>query len=182
MPDFSGSQRAESSYLFTGNGSDFGGHDYLSVEKVYNFILIFKCIIDRFIIEGYYHFKKNGTTGLPAGNFKEVKMAESKNVTEFTDSNFEDEVLKSDRPVLVDFWAVWCAPCRTIAPVVDEIADTYGSKIKVGKVNVDNQSKTPNEYGIRSIPTLMIFKEGKVVEQIIGANPGEIKRMVEKHT
>jgi thioredoxin 1 len=119
---------------------------------------------------------------LPAGNFKEVKMAESKNVVEITDSNFEEEVLKSDRPVLLDFWAVWCAPCRMIAPVVDEIADTYGSRIKVGKVNVDDQSKTPNEYGIRSIPTLMIFKDGKVAEQIIGANPAEVKRMVEKHT
>jgi thioredoxin 1 len=119
---------------------------------------------------------------LSAGNFKEVKMAESKNIVEITDSNFEDEVLKSDRPVLLDFWAVWCAPCRTIAPVVDEIADTYGSRIKVGKVNVDDQSKTPNEYGIRSIPTLMIFKDGKVAEQIIGANPAEVKRMVEKHT
>ena len=109
-------------------------------------------------------------------------MAESKNVVEITDSNFEDEVLKSDRPVLLDFWAVWCAPCRMIAPVVDEIADTYGSRIKVGKVIVDDQSKTPIEYGIRSIPTLMIFKDGKVAEQIIGANPAEVKRMVEKHT
>ncbi|NOY86067.1 MAG: thioredoxin [Deltaproteobacteria bacterium] len=108
-------------------------------------------------------------------------MAESKNVKEFTDSNFEEEVLQSTRPVLVDFWAVWCAPCRMVAPVVDEIADNYGSRVKVGKINVDENAQTPNKYGIRSIPTLMLFKGGKVVEQIIGANPGEIKRIVEKH-
>ncbi len=109
-------------------------------------------------------------------------MAESKNVKEFTDDNFEAEVLKSDKPVLVDFWAVWCAPCRMVAPVVEEIADTYGGKIKVGKVNVDENSKTPNEYGIRSIPTIMLFKDGKVAEQVIGANPAEIKRIVEQNT
>jgi thioredoxin 1 len=109
-------------------------------------------------------------------------MAESKNVKEFTDDNFEEEVLKSDKPVLVDFWAVWCAPCRMIAPVIDEIADTYGSKVKVGKVNVDDNSKTPNQYGIRSIPTVMLFKDGKVAEQVIGANPAEIKKIVEDHS
>ncbi|UCF31995.1 MAG: thioredoxin [bacterium] len=109
-------------------------------------------------------------------------MAESKNVKEFTDANFEQEVLQSDRPVLVDFWAVWCAPCRTIAPVVDEIADTYGTKIKVGKINVDENAKTPSEYGIRSIPTIMLFKDGKVAEQVIGANAAEIKRIVEQNT
>lgn len=108
-------------------------------------------------------------------------MAGSKNVKEFTDANFDEEVLKSDRPVLVDFWAVWCAPCRMIAPVIDEIADSYGSKVKVGKVNVDDNSKTPNQYGIRSIPTVMLFKGGKVVEQVVGANPAEIKRIVEKN-
>lgn len=109
-------------------------------------------------------------------------MSESKNVKEFTDGNFEEEVLKSDKPVLVDFWAVWCAPCRMIAPVIDEIADTYGAKVKVGKVNVDDNSKTPNQYGIRSIPTVMLFKDGKVVESVIGANPTEIKRIVEQHS
>ncbi len=112
---------------------------------------------------------------------EEDKMAESKNVKEFTDANFEDEVLKANTPVLVDFWAVWCAPCRVIAPVVDEIADSYGGKLKVGKINVDDNSETPNKYGIRSIPTLILFSEGKVIEQIIGANPAEIKRVVEQH-
>lgn len=108
-------------------------------------------------------------------------MAESKNVVEFTDANFEEEVLKAQTPVLVDFWAVWCAPCRMIAPVVEEIADTYGSKLKVGKVNVDDNAGTPSKYGIRSIPTLILFRDGKVVEQIIGANPAEVKRVVEQH-
>ena len=112
---------------------------------------------------------------------EEVKMAESKNVQEFTDANFEDEVLKADTPVLVDFWAVWCAPCRVIAPVVEEIADSYGGKLKVGKINVDDNSGTPNKYGIRSIPTLILFKEGKVVEQVQGANPAKIKQVVEQH-
>jgi thioredoxin 1 len=110
-----------------------------------------------------------------------MTMADSKNVVELSDANFEEEVLKSDKPVLVDFWAVWCAPCRMIAPVIDEIADTYGSKVKVGKVNVDDNAKTPNKYGIRSIPTVMLFKDGEVLEQVIGANAAEIKKIVEQN-
>jgi thioredoxin 1 len=108
-------------------------------------------------------------------------MAESKKVMELSDENFEEEVLKESKPVLVDFWAVWCAPCRMIAPVIDEIAETYGGKIKVGKVNVDDNSKIPNQYGIRSIPTVMLFKDGQVAEQVIGANAAEIKRIVEQN-
>jgi thioredoxin 1 len=108
-------------------------------------------------------------------------MADSKNVMELSDDNFEEEVLKESRPVLVDFWAVWCAPCRMIAPVIEEIAETYGAKIKVGKVNVDENSKIPNQYGIRSIPTVMLFKDGKVAEQVIGANVAEIKKIVEQN-
>jgi len=109
-------------------------------------------------------------------------MAESKNVKEFSDANFEEEVLKESKPVLVDFWAAWCAPCRMIAPVIDEIADSYGHKIKVGKVNVDDNSKIPNQYGIRSIPTVLLFKNGQVAEQVIGANTAEIKKIVEQNT
>lgn len=90
---------------------------------------------------------------------------------EFTDANFEEEVLKSDVPVLVDFWAVWCGPCKMIAPFVEEIAGEYEGKAKVGKVDVDNNPQTAMTYGIRSIPTLLIFKEGKVVDQIVGAVP-----------
>jgi thioredoxin 1 len=90
---------------------------------------------------------------------------------EFTDANFEQEVLKSDVPVLVDFWAVWCGPCKMIAPFVAEIAGEYEGKAKVGKVDVDNNPQTAMTYGIRSIPTLLIFKGGKVVDQIVGAVP-----------
>ena len=107
-------------------------------------------------------------------------MADSKKVLEITDDNFEEEVLKGSVPVLIDFWAVWCAPCRTIAPVIDEIAETYGSKVKVGKLNVDDNSKIPNQYGIRSIPTVILFKDGQVAEQVIGANAAEIKKIVEQ--
>jgi thioredoxin 1 len=90
---------------------------------------------------------------------------------EITDANFQKEVLESSVPVLVDFWAVWCGPCKMIAPVVEEIAGEYDGKLKVGKVDVDNNPEVPLKYNIRSIPTLMIFKGGKVVEQIIGALP-----------
>ena len=93
------------------------------------------------------------------------------NYVEINDSNFEDEVIKSDIPVLIDFWAEWCAPCRIIAPIVEEIADEYQGKVKVGKVNVDNNPQTSMNYGIRSIPTLLIFKDGKPVDQLIGAVP-----------
>jgi thioredoxin 1 len=90
---------------------------------------------------------------------------------EFTDANFEQEVLKSDIPVLIDFWAVWCGPCKMIAPFVQEIAGEYEGKVKVGKVDVDNNPQISMTYGIRSIPTLLIFKGGKVADQIIGAVP-----------
>jgi thioredoxin 1 len=90
---------------------------------------------------------------------------------EITDSNFEQEVLKSDVPVLIDFWAVWCGPCKMIAPYVQEIANEYSGKIKVGKLDVDNNPQVSMQYGIRSIPTLLIFKGGKIADQIIGAVP-----------
>ena len=91
------------------------------------------------------------------------------NVFEFTDSNFNSEVLQSEIPVLVDFWAEWCGPCKVIAPTVGEIANDYNGKIKVGKVNVDTNQKIAMEYGIRSIPSLLIFKGGTILNQVVGS-------------
>jgi len=87
------------------------------------------------------------------------------------DANFSAEVLTAETPVLVDFWAIWCGPCKMIAPIVDEIAQEYDGKLKVTKMDVDANPRITMEYGIRSIPTLMIFKGGQVVEQIVGAVP-----------
>jgi thioredoxin 1 len=87
------------------------------------------------------------------------------------DSTFDTEVLKSDVPVLVDFWAVWCGPCKAIAPTVDELAKQYKGKVKVAKMDVDEHQQVPQQYGIRSIPTLLLFKGGRVVDTIVGAVP-----------
>jgi thioredoxin 1 len=99
-------------------------------------------------------------------------------IVEFTDSNFEEEVLKSDKPCLVDFWAEWCGPCRMVGPIVEEIAKDYADKLKVGKLNVDQNGQTAAKYGIMSIPSLLIFDQGKVVDQIVGAAPK--KQFVER--
>ena len=99
---------------------------------------------------------------------------------ELSETNFDQEVLKATLPVLVDFWAVWCGPCKMIAPIVDELSVEYDGKLKIGKVDVDNHQQIAMQYGIRSIPTLLIFKDGKVVEQIVGAAPK--KSLVDKLT
>lgn len=101
---------------------------------------------------------------------------------QFTDANFDAEVINSDIPVLVDFWAVWCGPCRVIAPIVEELATEFEGKVKVGKLDVDNNPTVASMYGIRSIPTLLVFKDGQIVEQIVGAVPkGEIVRTLNNH-
>ena len=96
-------------------------------------------------------------------------MAE--NVIEFTDNGFESDVIKAGTPVLVDFWAEWCGPCKMIGPIVEEIANEYAGRIKVGKMNVDLNPVVPPQFGIRSIPSLLIFKDGAVSDQIVGAVP-----------
>lgn len=95
----------------------------------------------------------------------------SDKVFAFSDANFDREVLQSDVPVLVDFWATWCAPCKVIAPLIDAVAEAHIGTIKVGKVNVDENPATPGKYGVRGIPTLILFKNGVVIDQIVGAVP-----------
>ena len=92
----------------------------------------------------------------------------AKDILEVGDSSFESEVLKSDKPVLVDFWAPWCGPCRAIAPIVEELAEDFGDKVKFTKCNVDENPTTPTKYGIKSIPTLIFFKDGEIQDKVIG--------------
>ncbi len=105
----------------------------------------------------------------------------SPNIVEISDSNFENEVLQSSLPVLVDFWATWCAPCRAIAPHVEALAQEFAGKIRVGKCDIDANPMVPTQYEIRSIPTLLMFKAGQVVGQLVGAVPRpRIEEMVKK--
>jgi len=105
----------------------------------------------------------------------------SETVNELSDQNFEAEVLKAELPTLVDFWAPWCGPCRMVGPLVEELAKQYAGKIKVGKMNVDNNANTAAKYGVRSIPTLILFKAGKVASQTVGAQPkAELIKFIEK--
>ncbi len=97
----------------------------------------------------------------------------SDKIKTLTDQNFQDEVKNSQTPLLVDFWAEWCAPCRMIAPVLDEIAEEYDGKVTIGKINVDQNRSVAAQYGVMSIPTLILFKNGEMVEQLVGAQPKE---------
>lgn len=104
------------------------------------------------------------------------------NLKQITDANWDQEVLKSSTPILIDFWAEWCGPCHALAPTVASIADTYTGRMTVGKLNVDENEKTAARYGIRSIPTLILFKDGEVKEVLIGNQPkNQIVQVLEKH-
>lgn len=105
----------------------------------------------------------------------------SANITHVSDSNFDGEVLKSSTPVLVDFWAPWCGPCKAIAPVLDELADDYAGRLKIVKLNVDDNPDTPARYNVRGIPNLLIIKGGQVKDQIVGAVPkGHLVKAVDQ--
>src|SRR5579864_9305014 len=109
------------------------------------------------------------------------KMA-GNGIVEVTDANFDADVLKADKPVLVDFWATWCGPCRAIAPIVEELAKDYQGKVKIGKMDVDANSATPMRYKVTGIPTLLVFKGGQVVEQLVGYRPKDaIAQALNKH-
>lgn len=108
-------------------------------------------------------------------------MAENANLTTLTDDNFDEEVLSADQPVLVDFWATWCGPCRQIAPIVEDLADEFEGRAKVGKVDVDENPQVAQQYGVRSIPTLLFFKDGEVQEQLVGtAGKKDLKDKLEE--
>jgi thioredoxin 1 len=106
----------------------------------------------------------------------------AENVQTFTDGNFDDHVLKSAPPVLVDFWAEWCGPCKRLGPTVDALASEYAGKVTVGKMNIDENPKVPETYQIRGIPTILIFKGGQVVESVVGlAQKEDLKKVIDKH-
>ncbi len=101
------------------------------------------------------------------------------NLIEVTDNSFENDVMKSDKPVLVDFWAPWCGPCKAIGPVVEQLAESFGDQVKFTKCNVDDNPATPGKYGIQSIPTLIIFKDGEIADQVTGmTGRGQLEKMI----
>jgi len=108
----------------------------------------------------------------------QVTMAE---IVDVTDQNFEAEILNSDKPVIIDFWAEWCAPCKQIAPMIQDLAEQYGDRVKIAKMDIDSNPGTPGKYGIRSIPTILSFKDGQVVDQLQGSRPkADFEAAIEK--
>lgn len=123
-----------------------------------------------------------------SGNNQAVELTDQKKVAgnshlaEFTDQNFEEQVLKSDKPVLVDFWATWCGPCRAITPTVEAVAEQFGDRTKVGKINVDENMNVTSRYRITGIPALLLFKNGQVAEQLTGVQSKDtVVKMIERH-
>ena len=124
------------------------------------------------------YYKKEGIISIRK---RKSKMADESSLIHVNDKNFASEVLSSTIPVLVDFWATWCGPCRSISPIVEELAKEFMGKVKVTKLNVDESPATPSQYGVRGIPTLILFKGGKILDQIVGAVPkARLKSMIEK--
>lgn len=108
-------------------------------------------------------------------------MGDELNLLHVNDKNFSTEVLNSDLPVLVDFWATWCGPCRSISPIVEQLAKEFTGRVKITKLNVDENPAIPSQYGVRGIPTLILFKDGKILDQIVGAVPkARLKTLIEK--
>lgn len=106
----------------------------------------------------------------------------SGNLLEFTDQNFDVEALRADKPVLVDFWAPWCGPCRMVGPIIEELATSYAGKVKIGKLNTDENPAIASRYGVMSIPTILLFQSGEIVGRVVGAVPKkEFERMINEH-
>lgn len=106
----------------------------------------------------------------------------AQNVADLTDETFSKDVLKHDTPVLVDFWAAWCAPCKALTPIIEGLAGSYAGKLKVGKLNIDEQPMTPGKYDVQAIPTVLLFKNGEVVDKLVGlANKAKFEEMLQKH-